>query len=101
MHAYAAEVGLDPTATTQRYLQRVDQHALGEFESEEAGYVFDEPVSSDEHDTLQERHDEELLPESPARDLPLRNVEDARGELPPAPASTANRRPGASYWSLL
>lgn len=61
--------------------QRVDQQALGEFESEEAGYVFDEPVSSDEHDTLQERHDEELLPESPARDLPLRNVEDARGEL--------------------
>ena len=67
VHAYAAEVGLDPTATTQRYLQRVDQHALGEFESEEAGYVFDEPVSSDEHDTLQERHDEELLPKSPAR----------------------------------
>jgi transcriptional regulator with XRE-family HTH domain len=83
VHAYAAEVGLDPSATTQRYLQRVDQDALGEFESEEseeAEYVFDEPASSDEHDTLQERHDEELLPESLSGDLPLRNVEDARGE---------------------
>ena len=97
----AAEVGLDPSATTQRYLQRVDQHALAEFESEEseeAEYVFDEPASSDEHDTLQERHVEELLPESLSGDLPLPNVEDARGG--PAPASTANRRPGAQYWSL-
>ena len=81
VHAYAAEVGLDPNATAQRYLLRVDQQILGEFASEEAEDVFDEPVSSEEHDTLQqERHDEELLPESPSGDLPLRTVEDARGE---------------------
>ena len=83
VRAYAAEVGLNPSATAQRYLDRVDQYALGEFESEEseeAEAVFDEPASSDEHDTLQERHDEEVLPEGPSGDLPLRNVEDARGE---------------------
>jgi len=90
-HAYAAEVGLDPTATTQRYLQRVDQQALSEFESEEAEYVFDEPASSDEHDTLQERHDEALLPESPSGDLPLRNVEDAHGEPRARAQPTAGR----------
>ena len=112
-HVYAAEVGLDPSATTQRYLQRVNQHALGEFESEEskeAEDVFDEPASSDEHDTLQERHDEELLPESPAGILPLRNVEDARGEHRARVQPTA-RRPvlvaavmtviGLSTWAML
>ena len=61
-------------------------------------YVFDEPASSDEHDTLQERHVEELLPESLSGDLrcPMLRMH----AVSPAPASTANRRPGAQYWSL-
>jgi transcriptional regulator with XRE-family HTH domain len=101
VRAYAAEVGLDPSATTQRYLQRVDQHALGEFESEESEEtedVFDEPASS--------------LPVSPSGDLPLRNVEDARGE----PRADAHGQPttgrpvlvaammtviGLSTWAIL
>ena len=64
------------------------------------GTFFDEPASSDEHDTLQERHDEELLPESPAGDLPLRNVEDARGELRARVHGATDGR-ALGTWSLL
>src|SRR5512145_645329 len=38
LHVYAAEVGLDPISTSHRYLQRVDRHALGEFEPEVAAH---------------------------------------------------------------
>ncbi len=50
IHAYAAEVGLDPIATTQLYLQGVERHALAEFNSEDAEDVFAEAPRSGEDD---------------------------------------------------
>ncbi len=50
IHAYAAEVGLDPIATTQLYLHRIERHALAEFNSEDAEDVFAEAPRSGEDD---------------------------------------------------
>ena len=50
IHAYAAEVGLDPIATTQLYLHRIERHALAEFNSEAAEDVFAEAPRSGEDD---------------------------------------------------
>jgi cytoskeletal protein RodZ len=50
IHAYAAEVGLDPIATTQLYLHRIERDALAEFNAEDAEDVFAEAPRSGEDD---------------------------------------------------